>query len=72
VLSGAGLGNDALYAEAFRKQRLSDRVVDLVRAGVREVLALEPYVSAPALAKPWCVRERSRPADPLAQLALAP
>ena len=48
VLAGAGLGDDALRAEPLRQQRLADRVVDLVRAGVREVLALQPDVGAPA------------------------
>ena len=42
VLPGAGLGDDPLLAEALREQRLTERVVDLVRAGVREVLALQP------------------------------
>ena len=41
VLAGAGLGDDAPLAHALREQRLAERVVDLVRAGVREVLALE-------------------------------
>ena len=41
VLSGAGLGDDAALAHPLREQRLAERVVDLVRAGVREVLALE-------------------------------
>ena len=34
VLAGAGLGDDPLLAEALREQRLAERVVDLVRAGV--------------------------------------
>ena len=42
---------DALRAEALREQRLADGVVDLVRAGVREILALEPHLRAPALRK---------------------
>ena len=41
VLAGAGLGDDAPLAHALREQRLTERVVDLVRAGVRQVLALE-------------------------------
>ena len=35
VLSGAGLGDDAPLAHALGEQRLAERVVDLVRAGVR-------------------------------------
>ena len=41
VLTGAGFGDDASLAHAFGDQRLPDRVVDLVGAGVREVLALQ-------------------------------
>jgi hypothetical protein len=49
VLAGAGLGHDAPRAQALGQQRLADGVVDLVRAGVRQVLALEPDLRAPAL-----------------------
>ena len=42
VLAGAGLGDDPRLAHALGQQRLADRVVDLVGAGVVEVLALEP------------------------------
>jgi hypothetical protein len=41
VLAGARLGDDARLAHAPRQQHLADAVVDLVRAGVAEVLALE-------------------------------
>ena len=41
VLTGAGLGNDPLLAHAAREDDLTHRVVDLVRAGVDQVLALE-------------------------------
>ena len=41
VLAGAGLGDDPRLAHALGEQRLPERVVDLVRAGVVEVLALE-------------------------------
>ena len=41
VLSGPGLGDDPRLAEASGQQRLAQRVVDLVGAGVGEVLALE-------------------------------
>ena len=40
VLARAGLGDDARLAHALGEQRLADDVVDLVRAGVREVFAL--------------------------------
>src|SRR5207302_1168308 len=42
VLPGAGLGDDAPLAHALREQPLPDGIVDLVRAGVRQVFALEP------------------------------
>ena len=41
VLAGAGLGDDAALAHAPGEQDLADRVVDLVRAGVGELVALE-------------------------------
>ena len=41
VLTRAGLGDDALLAHLLGKERLAHRVVDLVRAGVVEILALE-------------------------------
>ena len=41
MLSGAGLGDDAMLAHALDQQRLSEAVVDLVRAGVKQVFALE-------------------------------
>jgi hypothetical protein len=41
VLSRSRLGDDAPLAEPDREQRLAKRVVDLVRAGVAQVLALE-------------------------------
>ena len=41
VLAGAGLGDDPLLAEPPRDHRLAERVVQLVRAGVQQVLALQ-------------------------------
>src|SRR5690606_14727738 len=41
VLAGARLGDDARLADAARQERLPEHVVDLVAAGVVEVLALE-------------------------------
>ena len=48
VLAGARLGDDPLLAEPAREHGLAERVVQLVRAGVEEVLALEvePLVRA--------------------------
>ena len=58
VLAGAGLGDDAALAHALGQQRLAEDVVDLVRAGVAEVLALEQDRRAAALAQPGGVVER--------------
>ncbi len=41
VLAGAGLGDHAGLAHALDEQGLAERVVDLVRAGVVQVLTLE-------------------------------
>ncbi len=41
VLAGARLGDDPWLAHPLRQQRLAERVVDLVGAGVGQVLALE-------------------------------
>ncbi len=41
VLAGAGLGDDALLAHPAGEQHLPEAVVDLVRAGVQQVLALQ-------------------------------
>ena len=49
VLPGAGLRDDALLAEVLGEQRLAERVVDLVRAGVGQLLALEPELRAAEL-----------------------
>ena len=41
VLTGAGFGDDPLLAHSFRQQCLAERVVDLVGAGVGEILTLQ-------------------------------
>ena len=46
VLARAGLGHDPPLAEPLGEQRLTDGVVDLVRARVREILSLEPDAGA--------------------------
>ncbi|GAA3067995.1 hypothetical protein GCM10020000_60450 [Streptomyces olivoverticillatus] len=46
VLARAGLGDDAGLAHALGEQRLAQHVVDLVGAGVVEVLALEEDAGA--------------------------
>ena len=57
VLAGAGLGDDPGLAHPLGEQRLADGVVHLVRAGVVEVLPLEPDLAAAVL-----------PAEPLREV----
>ena len=66
VLAGAGLGDDAPLAHARGEQRLAERVVDLVRAGVRQILALQEdpraaggVAAAAALRRPASAGRRS-------------
>ena len=60
VLAGSRLGDDPLLAEPPCEQHLAERVVELVRARVQEVLPLEeePLAGREALGE----RERGRPA----------
>ena len=69
MLAGAGLGDDAALAEPFGQQALAERVVDLVRAGVAEVLALEEDARAPAKRLRQAARlvERGGAADVVAE-----
>ena len=70
VLAGAGLGDDARLAHALGEQRLAERVVDLVRAGVREVFALEEDAAAAArLGEPLGFPQRRWPADVMREQA---
>jgi hypothetical protein len=55
--AGAGLGDDALLAHALGQQDLAEHVVDLVRAGVVELLALE--IDLRAAAARQCAVSRS-------------
>ncbi|MDR8822196.1 hypothetical protein FEQ05_05940 [Burkholderia pseudomultivorans] len=71
VLAGAGFGDHALLAHPLREQRLADHVVDLVRAGVVQVLALQVDLrAAERLAPALRVIDRRRTADEVLQLAL--
>jgi hypothetical protein len=63
VLAGAGLGDDARLAHALGQQDLAQAVVDLVRAGVVQVLALEVDLRAAIVrGQPLGEIERRRPA----------
>jgi hypothetical protein len=69
VLAGAGLGDDRGLAHAPGEHRLADGVVDLVRAGVVEVLALEVDLRPADLAREARrVVDRARPADVVGEL----
>ncbi len=50
VLSGTGLGDDPALAHAPRQQGLAEHVVDLVRAGMVELVALEIELGAAEMA----------------------
>ena len=71
VLAGAGLGDDPALAQPPGQQRLADRVVDLVGAGVVQILALQPDPHARRqLHHALGQVERRRPADEVAAEAL--
>jgi hypothetical protein len=70
VLAGAGLGDHARLAHAAGQQRLADHVVDLVRAGVVQVFALEVDLrAADHLGPALRVIDRRRAADEVLQFA---
>ena len=73
VLAGAGLGDDPRLAHLLRQQHLAQSVVDLVRAGVQQVLALEVDArTAEMLGQPLSEVERRRAADVVLQQVLQP
>ena len=63
MLAGASFGDDAPLAHAHRQQRLSQAVVDLVRAGVQQVFALEINLRSAQLAREMS-REKQRRGSP--------
>ena len=63
VLARAGFRDDPLLAHAPGEQRLADRVVDLVGAGVEQVLALEVDLRPAAVAR-QALREVERRGPP--------
>ena len=68
VLAGAGLGDDAALAHPLREQGLAERVVDLVRAGMRQILALEEHAHAPEIGgEPRRIGQRRGPPDEVVQ-----
>ena len=68
VLAGTGLGDDAPFTHAPCQQDLADAVVDLVGAGVVQILALEIEAgSAELLGQPFGQVQRAGAADIVAQ-----
>ena len=59
VLAGAGLGDDAGLAHALGEQDLAEAIVDLVRAGVVELLALEIDLGAAEMLRSAARRNRA-------------
>ena len=71
MLACAGLGDHARLAHAPGDQRLAHGVVDLVRAGVVEVFALEPDLrTAQLLGQALGVIDRAGPADVVLELVV--
>jgi hypothetical protein len=64
VLARASLGDDSPLAEPTRDESLAERVVDLVGAGVAEVLSFQ--VDGLPLGEPLGAVERCRAADVVA------
>ncbi len=64
VLAGAGLGDDPALAHPPRQQDLAQHVVDLVRAGMVELVALQIELGAAEMpGQPLGEIERARPPD---------
>ena len=71
VLTGPGLSDHARFTHAFREHGLTDRIVDLVRAGVVQVFAFEVDLRAPLLtAHACCVVNRGGATDEVLELVL--
>ena len=68
MLARPRLGDHPPLPHPLRQQRLADRAVDLVRAGMREVLALQEHArETDRLRETGRIGERGRPADPIAK-----
>ncbi len=65
MLAGAGLGDDAGLAHALGKQDLADAVVDLVRAGVVQLFALEIDLRAAEMLGSGARRNRAGSGRPI-------
>ena len=63
VLSGSRLGYDTGFSHPAGQQDLSDRVVDLMSAGMVQIFTLQIYLAAIHLTQPFSLIERRRAAD---------
>jgi len=63
VLAGARFRDDAAFVHPLREQHLAERVVDLVRARVIQVLTLQYDLRPDQRGEPRHGRNRGRPAD---------
>src|SRR6202167_5928987 len=71
MLAGAGFGDDAPLAHAPRHHDLAEHIVDLVRAGVVELLALEiDFRAAEMFGQALGEIERRRPPDIVLEVAV--
>src|SRR3954454_7652576 len=71
MLTRTGLGNDAALAHALRQQCLANAVVDLVRAGMEQVLALQIDLrAAKVLGQAASKKQRRGPSGKLLQQVL--
>ena len=70
VLTGPGLGNDPRLAHAAGEQDLADAVIDLVRAGMVQLVALEIDLGpAEMLGQPFREIERAGPSHIVGHVA---
>ena len=67
VLSRAGFRHQGRLAHVFRQQGLAQGIVDLVRAGMQQILALEPEVETQFLRKRGAKGQRRGPTGVIAQ-----
>src|SRR4029079_1658249 len=63
MLPRPGLGDDPLLPQVARDEHLAERVVDLVGAGMRQVLSLQPDLLAELLGQTSRVRDRRGTTD---------
>ena len=69
MLAGASLGDDTRLAHSLGQKYLSHGVINLVRPGMKEILAFQVNFCAPKIiGKPLGKIKRCRPATKFAQI----